>query len=283
MIKYNFAVFILSHGRTHNVKTLTTLKKHGYTGRTFIVCDNEDDQLEDYRQLKGVEQVLVFDKQAEMDSCDRMDNFNNRKVILYARNACFNFARELKLDYFLELDDDYVSFEFRKPENNKLKVFPVKDLDRTINSFLEYLENNPFKSIAFVQGGDLIGGVRSMVARSACKRKAMNSFFCKTDRPFWFQGSINEDVNTYVLGGIRGDLFLQVNAVSLVQSATQANKGGMTEQYLEFGTYVKSFYSVMCAPSCVTVEMLNSNHKRLHHKISWNNCTPCIISGKYRK
>lgn len=33
----------------------------------------------------------------------------------------------------------------------------------------------------------------------------------------------------------------------------------------------------------VKISMLNSAHKRIHHKINWNNCVPKIISPKHRK
>ena len=39
----NFAVFILSHGRPDHIKTLKALQKGHYTGKTYIVIDNEDD------------------------------------------------------------------------------------------------------------------------------------------------------------------------------------------------------------------------------------------------
>lgn len=73
--------------------------------------------------------------------------------------------------------------------------------------------------------------------------------------------------------------------ISLEQVQTQKQKGGMSEQYLDSGTFLKSFYSVMCCPSCVTVNMMggSKNNMRLHHNVSWNNCTPKIISDKYKK
>lgn len=40
----NFAVFILSHGRADNIKTIKTLKKQGYTGKIYIIIDDEDEQ-----------------------------------------------------------------------------------------------------------------------------------------------------------------------------------------------------------------------------------------------
>ena len=62
--------------------------------------------------------------------------------------------------------------------------------------------------------------------------------------------------------------------------------GGMTELYLDSGTYIKSFYSVMYCPSSVQVGTLidhRSPHPRLHHKINWSRTAPKIISEKHRK
>ena len=39
MQEYNFAVFILTHGRPDNVKTIPTLKKCGYTGNIYFIVD----------------------------------------------------------------------------------------------------------------------------------------------------------------------------------------------------------------------------------------------------
>ena len=42
----DFAVFILSHGRADTISTYRALRDGGYTGRTYVVIDNEDDQEE---------------------------------------------------------------------------------------------------------------------------------------------------------------------------------------------------------------------------------------------
>lgn len=81
-------------------------------------------------------------------------------------------------------------------------------------------------------------------------------------------GRINEDVNTYTNLGRRGELFMTIGAVQLGQKQTQKNSGGMTELYLDSGTYVKSFYSVMYAPSCVKISLMGASHKRIHHQVT---------------
>ncbi len=111
----------------------------------------------------------------------------------------------------------------------------------------------------------------------------MNSFFCSTERPFQFTGRINEDVNTYTSGASKGYLFLTIPNVSLKQTDTQSNDGGMSDVYAAQGTYVKSFYSVMFSPSSVKVAMLNTERSRLHHRVSWNNAIPVILNEKHKK
>ena len=121
------------------------------------------------------------------------------------------------------------------------------------------------------------------MAKAKIKRKAMNSFFCTTERPFKFIGSINEDVNTYCKLGSLGDLFMTIRNVSLKQKNTQSVKGGMTDEYVDNGTYIKSFYSVMINPSFVKIFGMDTTNTRIHHRIDWNCAVPKILSDKYKK
>ena len=103
-MRNDFVVFIISHGRPDNVITAKTLKRLGYTGRVFIVIDNEDRTREQYRE-KFDDQVLVFDKRYYADMTDEGNNFNDRRTTTHARNACFDLASEVGATYFLVLDD----------------------------------------------------------------------------------------------------------------------------------------------------------------------------------
>lgn len=114
-------------------------------------------------------------------------------------------------------------------------------------------------------------------------RKVMNTWFCDAEKPFQIIGRINEDTNTYVYLGTQGKLFFTVTDVIITQKQTQSNAGGLTDIYLDRGTYVKSFYTVMCAPSCAKIAAMGDKHMRVHHRILWGNCTPMIISQKWRK
>lgn len=276
-MRNDFVAFILTHGRPNRVKTYELLRKCGYTGDIRIVVDNEDVTLQEYINKYG-EEVVIFNKPFIANTFDTCDNQSNRKAIVYARNACFDLARELGYKYFIELDDDYYYFGHKEPEESSCYIY---NLDRMFEIFVEYLENSPITTIAFSQGGDHIGGYDG---RIKVKRKAMNSFICSVDKPFKFIGRINEDVNTYVrLGGL-GYIFLTVMNVKLDQLDTQSNAGGMTDLYVDNGTYVKSFYSVMINPSCVKVKAMSGGKcARLHHSINWENAVPCILREEYKK
>lgn len=282
----DFAVFILTHGRPDNVKTLKTLKKCNYTGPIYYIVDNEDKSIDKYIKNFGAESVKVFDKKAMADQVDEGNNFDERRTITHARNACFEIAKELGITYFIQLDDDYTAFHHRyiSKDGQKLLYISIPDIDKIFDLYLEYYKKNKFLSIAFAQGGDFIGGIGNpYVTNKPLLRKCMNSFICSTERPFKFIGAMNEDVNTYCTLGSRGNLFGTIPMINLVQAATQSQASGITDMYKRFGTYCKAFTTVMMQPSSVKVSMMHSNNPRIHHLINWGNTVPLIIPEKYKK
>ena len=281
----SFAIFILTHGRADNVVTFQTLKKVGCTAKIYFVIDNEDDQAEKYYENFGKENVIMFDKLAISKTFDTMDLSEERRTIVYARNACFDIAKELGVDYFLELDDDYTDFQYRfaRPNEDKLAYVSVKQFDKLCDLMIDFLKASNADTVAFAQGGDYIGGRNGALFEQRVKRKAMNSFFCRTDRRFEFKGRINEDVNTYCYFGSQGRLYLTIADIMLNQATTQKNKGGMTDVYLDSGTYLKTIYTVILCPSFVKISCMGTSHRRIHHRISWNNGVPLILNERWRK
>lgn len=283
--KKDFVVFILTHGRVDNQYTYRSLCEQGYTGRCVFVLDNEDGQVEEYKRRYGADNCYVFDKLAMSKRIDEVFR-GDRRVIVYARNACFDAARALGYKYFIELDDDYTSFVWRFDAECAYtpKTPKIKNLDVVFESMLRYYINTPLTSLAMAQGGDFIGGSSNQMLRSiGTKRKAMNSFICSVDRPFEFKGRINEDVNAYTQLTSVGKIFLTIVQCNLQQKITQSNGGGMTDVYRDSGTYVKSFSSVIVFPSGVKVILLNSHHKRIHHNVYWEHTAPKILQEKWRK
>jgi hypothetical protein len=149
-----FAAFILSHGRADRVYTFNTLKRCGYTGEIVILIDNEDKTAEDYRSKYG-KQVVVFDKKKTSETFDEGDNFGDRRAIIYARNACFDVARERGIDYFIQLDDDYQSFVFKQDSDDQYIEKRIrKSMDSIFSMMLEFLISSGAESVAMAQNGD---------------------------------------------------------------------------------------------------------------------------------
>lgn len=196
-MRSDFVAFIITHGRPNNVRTLRSLKEHGYTGPVVFLMDTEDPTYPEYVKNFGAENIILFDKLEEVKKFDVFDNFEKRTSTVYARNASFRIAKELGYKYFIQLDDDYYWFGIRSEDG----ATSIRDLDTTFSYLVEFLESTGVLSVAFAQGGDHIGGYDSS---REVTRKAMNSFICSTDRPFDFLGKLNDDVNTYIQHGKTG-------------------------------------------------------------------------------
>lgn len=278
----NFAVFIVTHGRADSCLTDKTLRKQNYTGAIYYIVDDEDEQLEQYRKNFG-DSVIVFNKQDLIAKTDTIDNGGNTNAVVFARNAVFDIAAKLNLDFFLELDDDYQSFDFRFKDGDQLRGMSPKNLDTLFDATIDFLVESDALTVAYAQGGDFIGGLKGNSNKKALLRKAMNSFFCRTSKPFTFCGRINEDTNMYVLYGSQGQKIFTITDLMINQPDTQSRSGGLTDIYLDLGTYVKSFYSVVCNPAAVRVIAMGDGHYRIHHAIDWNACTPRIINERHRK
>ena len=279
----DFAVFILTHGRPNNIKTISALKRTGYTGKIYFIIDDQDDTADQYYANFG-EQVIMFSKEEIAKTFDEGFNSPDRNTIIYARNACFSIAQKLGITYFMQLDDDYTGFSYKFDGELNYKDKQIKNLDAILDYLLEFYKSIPALSIAIAQGGDYIGGSLGSMAKAVqLRRKCMNSFICSTERPFHFVNRFNEDVTTYTTQGGRGDLFFTIMHLALNQTQTQSNDGGITDFYRKYGTYVKSFSSVLYCPSSIRVSEMGNNQKRLHHKINWGHTVPVILDPKYKK
>lgn len=281
-------VFILSHGRPNNVKTYASLRRCGYTGPIYILVDDEDSSREQYIENYG-DEIIVFNKREAARITDAGDNFGKRNSVLFARNQNFQVASDMGLTHFWQLDDDYSGFGWVTNNDGSYRTADVltSNLDKMLSILMDFLDESNASSVALAQGGDLIGGGEGTVVRRVQEgrflRKVMNSFLCRTDRPFKFYGRMNDDVNMYVVNGNRGHLFVTVPRLRLWQAETQKSAGGLTEMYLESGTYIKSFYSVLYAPSCIKICPMGVKHQRLHHQVKWKNAVPCILKEDHKK
>lgn len=289
-----YAVCILTYGRAENLDTYNTLRKKWYKWKVYLILSSDDDKIDDYRNKfikeKNVE-IIVFDKKKYRRKFDIWDNFyddKKDKVVVYARNAVFDLIKEKWEKYFLVLDDDYIDFSIRYPDNNKLLRKKIKDINNIFEIFFTFLDNNKnVDCIAFAQDWDYIWWVQNRFFKKEwyqwIKRKIMNVFFCDVDRKFEFMWRINEDVNCYTDNWKRWKIFLTNPLISVQQKITQSNKWWLTDIYLNLWTYVKSSYTILFNPSTTKIWLMWNKDKRIHHNIIWKYAVPYIIEEKYKK
>ena len=280
-MKNNYPVFILTNRRAKSVLTYASLRKQNYTGEIYLVIDDEDPQAEEYFKIYG-DSVIQFCKK-DYDWVDVRDNIPNRNAVVFARNAVFDIAEQLGYEYFIVLDDDYRTFEYRIDGNGNYKYSMVPNLDELFDMLYNWYINSTMQCLAIAQGGDYMGGYGNNFHTSLRRRKIMNFYVMSTKRRIIFSGRMNEDLSTSLDIQKEGKPCLTFAHAVVVQQPTQKRKGGLTEMYLLYGTYVKSFYTVMANPSCCKISYMGNKNKRIHHAVKWENAVPMIISPDYKK
>lgn len=282
-LRSNFCILIISFGRADNCKTARFLKKCNYGGAWYIVCSTDDAQLEDYKKNYG-ERIVVYDKEEIAPIFDPMDNSGRRNLGVFARQACFPIARRLGYKYFLSLDDDYNGFEWRYLNKYQTKICGrmARNIDEMCEAMLCFLDESGAHEVDFAVGGDFVGGAQEYTLRDLLP-KAMNSHFNDVDKPIRYQGLMNDDVNAYVSGWQRGKMFFSVPLVQTLMTESQQDAGGMTEAYLDIGTYVKSFYTVMLNPSACLISEMGVKARRIHHRLCWDAIQPKLLHEKWKR
>ena len=277
----DFAVFILSHGRADTITTYRALRDGGYTGRTYVVIDNEDDQEDLYRQKFG-DDIIQFDKRDYLEKTDLGDLDTDRRIGVFARNFIQDEAKRLGYKFHLQLDDDAHGFTYRFAQGKVLRALHCSHLDEVFSGMVEYMKKTPITSLSFALSAYNMGGVDGSI-KEGMTRKTMTTFLMRADDLQYFHMRMNDDITTSLINGMRGKLYYSYLPIEVEVDKTQVKAGGMTDIYQKNGTYRKSFYSVMCCPSCVKVSAMGITDYRIHHTISWNNAVPKLLSERWCK
>ena len=59
--------------------------------------------------------------------------------------------------------------------------------------------------------------------------------------------------------------------------------GGITDIYLELGTFVKSFYTIIQSPSSVKISLIGTSERRIHHSVLKENTYVKILREEVKK
>lgn len=275
----DFAVFILTHGRAKQQKTLETLSKCGYSGKWYLIIDDEDDQIKTYYERYG-KHVIEFSKREVESMFDTMTNAKEYRSVVYARNAVYDIAKSLGIRYIFMFDDDITGLQFRVVKDNKLKGFKIHQIERLFAGMMEYMESAKLAMLGFSQAGAYVGGAKSQKYQDGCQRNMSQAMLVDVQNPVEFRGIFNEDLHASLDLANQGRVALATMLVSIQAPERMSNAGGLHDLYMENTTYARDFYSIMLYPAVETFVQNKAEIKIRHNHLAF---VPKILNARYKK
>lgn len=275
-MRTDFAIFIVSNSRPNNVKTIETLNNCNNTNKIYIIVDDLDKTINEYRA--NFKDVIVFDKMKYYNLTDTFYNNTKPNQVTFARNAVFDIAKDLNLKYFWVLDDDIKDFSFRYIEDNELASKCITNLDKVLDIMIDYLEECNLSSLCFADDSFYFGGKDGDRFKRELVPGLYNSMLFKTDDRIWFSGNLNEDLITLLNYSKIGKLMFMYMGICNRLPKVSTTKGGNYDAYQDTNNYIKTWYHIIPYPGNIKLN-LNNYRPVVGHK----NLYPKIISDKFKK
>lgn len=282
IIDMNFAVFICTHGRPDKQHTLDTLRRTGYTGNIYLVVDDEDDTIVSLdRYVDGVTQVVQFCKQGYINSMDTGTIENQRKCILYAKGACEDLAKHMKLDAFVIADDDIKKFRYRYVEDGHLKSQNItKNMDAVIEAYTNCMVECNLTATGFGFTQFYFSGKDSFSADNTQKYRVPYNFVFRNPKykvnwMSWF----GEDIITAVYYGRIGQMWTAIPYVQQDIVELASADGGMKDVYDSNSSVRLAMQNVMYLPSELCAFFYRD---KFMASINKDKAFPKLISSKFQ-
>ena len=104
----DLTVFILSHKSPNKCETLDALIKCNYKGKWYILIDDEDDFINEYKVKYG-DNLVIYHKEDYKRNVDlgySVMNLASYAHSIFARNALEDIAKSMGLKHYIVSDDD---------------------------------------------------------------------------------------------------------------------------------------------------------------------------------
>jgi len=276
----NIGYFIISHGRPDEQLTYNLFISSGISSEDiFIVCDNLDETLQEYI-ANYKDNVLIFDKQKYMDPCDGGVQKPTGIHAVYARNAAINFAKMKGYQYFVVADDDIKSLHHRVNKDEKLKAYPVKNINDCFLSCIHFMNTNTHLScVGFGTNNTFIGGTNAAIYKRGFDYMAVNIALYRAETPIQYASERQEDLIASILNNSAGNLVVSIPFIMVDAIVKGRNKGGNEGHYAEENTYYRYFGTLIYAPASIRI-MSKSGELVKNNK---SNYYPMILSDRWKK
>lgn len=277
-----FAIFIITHGRPTNQRTLYLLRTIGYTGDYYLVLDDEDETLQQYYALYDNSKILVFSKEKYCKLTDTGFVTPFKKFAVFARNAVEDFAQSLNYEFFAIFDDDITNFRIRYDNLGKLKSHSCAGIfDEILDTCINFMRSTHISCTAFGSTNMYRAGIDCLYTNSDRVRLCNCAFIRNCNiRVFWRLNFV-EDLITSLDYNRNGDVWLQLLPIQVEFGASEGVVlGGNSSGYNDFGKYNLNFMPTIVYPDC---NLCTYHHNSFHTTLLTQYSMPKIISSLYKK
>lgn len=279
----DFAVFICTHGRPDKQLTLDYLLSAGYTGKYYLVLDDQDETIQQYIDNYGPEHLLVFDKNHYINTTEVGSNNPPFKCIVYAKNAVEDIARDMNLSAFMVSDDDNLKLRYRYPEKDKLKTLDVKhNLDSVFEAYIDVMLESHMTATAFGFAQFYFAGSGSFSPERFQKlRVPYNMVFRNASIPIKWKSAFGEDIVTALMYEKTGQFWTALPYVQIeTEPVGKAVSGGMASTYQSMNSMKLAMYDFMFLPTATRPYYYKG---KFMASIKREQAFPKLISSSYRK
>lgn len=277
-------IFIPSYHRPDNLKTVRLFEKYVWNmSRVVVFIDSEAEDKEKYVDSCAIYgcKLHVFD----MEEARRKYDYIHRpskslRSAGQARNMMQDYAKANGIDFYVVQDDDSQCMQRRfNLYGRKGKNIADGDLVGRVFEMMEnFMRKRRIGVFALPQTGDFIGGVKPNIYI----RKVMNTTFYLL--PYINRGErgVQDDDTSMFTGILNNGLFTGSTGcgLSLLQTQSAMQKGGLTDLYEECKLLNKSLVTPIQYPSAIYAEKQKLNGNRIHHRINYRYLGPVIIKSQ---
>ena len=192
----DFAVFITSYNNPNNITTIDSLLNAGYTGDWYVIIEDNDPQLEAYKEKIPEDKLLLYNKKEQIKYYDTCDNFNILNTHTNSINLPSYFAKKMGYKYYYNAEDDYKGYFLKYKQKDKAFLKPLKNINMAFDMLIDLLNlNDKIICLSFdrIMKHNSIG-IHDYWNDNIFKYFNYNGWICDVDKEFKFRGTVSEDV-----------------------------------------------------------------------------------------
>lgn len=289
-MRNDFAVFITSYKKANDIVTIDSLLNAGYTGDWYVIVEDNDPELEEYKNSIPKEKLLLYNKKEQSKYYDSYDNFHILNTNLNSLSVVSYFAKKLGYKYFYIAEDDYEGFYYKKRIiKNKVVFKKLKNIDDIFEISIDFLNSNDkINCLSFTPIKTTTIGNADFFSDSFFNYLNYNGWLCDIDKPIKFKGTICNDTLTFMNNYKQGHMSFTLNYIKNIhkwyydKKEKELDNSGNDEINDKYFTDVLIYYlyNIMGEPAAYKIFTKNG---KIREKFIIKHLIPKIIDERWKK